>query len=82
MEPIAWLALEIFAVSIFLAVKAKPFVVVVDFPAVSIVRSARSHMCAMILGAPQGQGGLSHVLQGSQTQKVVAMAKIRVLVHR
>lgn len=63
-------------------VRAESIVVTGDFPADSILRTAKSHRCDLILIAPQGQGGISKLLLGSQTQKVVALATIPVLVHR
>jgi nucleotide-binding universal stress UspA family protein len=63
-------------------VKSDVIVVTGDFPADAIVRNATSRKCDLIFIAPQGQGGFSKLLLGSQTQKVVALAKVPVLVHR
>ncbi len=52
-----------------------------DFPADSILKTATKRKCDLIFIAPQGRTGLSKLLLGSQSQKVVALAKIPVLVH-
>ncbi len=53
-----------------------------DFPADAILAAAKKHKCDLIVIAPRGRKGLSALLLGSQTQKVLALAKIPVLVHR
>ena len=63
-------------------VKHESLVVTGDFPADAILQAATSRKCDLIIMAPQGKGGLSKLLLGSQTQKVVGLAKIPVLVHR
>ncbi len=53
-----------------------------DFPAQAIVETAKKRRCDLIHIAPHSQSGLSRLLLGSQTQKVLAEAKIPVLVYR
>ncbi len=53
-----------------------------DFPADAILAAAKKHKCDLIVIAPHGRKGLSALLLGSQAQKVLAHAKIPVLVHR
>jgi len=53
-----------------------------DFPADAILAAAKKHRCDLIVIAPHGRKGLSALLLGSQTQKVLAHAKVPVLVHR
>jgi nucleotide-binding universal stress UspA family protein len=53
-----------------------------DFPAEAILKVARQRRCDLIFMAPRARRGLSAMLLGSQTQKVLAQAEIAVLVHR
>ena len=53
-----------------------------DFPADAILEAARSRKCDLIVMASHGRHGLSAMLLGSETQKVLTHAKIPVLVHR
>lgn len=53
-----------------------------DFPADVILATAKKEKCDLIFIASHGQGGLKRVLLGSQTQKVLAGAKVPVFVHR
>jgi nucleotide-binding universal stress UspA family protein len=53
-----------------------------DFPAQAIVRAARRYKCNAILMASHGRRGLNKVLLGSETQKVLASAKVPVIVVR
>jgi len=53
-----------------------------DFPAAAMLDAARKEKCDLIFIASHGRKGLSSVLLGSQTQKVIANAKVAVLVHR
>ena len=53
-----------------------------DFPADAILAAAKKHNCDLIVIAPRSRKGLSALLLGSQTQKVLAHAKVPVLVHR
>lgn len=53
-----------------------------DFPAEAIVDYARRQRCDLIFIAPSSRHDLAHRLLGSQTQKVLSLAKMPVLVHR
>ena len=53
-----------------------------DFPAEVIVDTARRRKCDLIVMASHGRKGLSGVLLGSETQKVLVQAKTPVLVYR
>lgn len=53
-----------------------------DFPADAIVKAARKHKCDLIYMGSHGRSGLSKLLLGSQTSKVLAQSRIPVLVHR
>lgn len=53
-----------------------------DFPANSILSAAKRLKCDLIVMASHGRHGLKSVLLGSETQKVLAQAKIPVLVSR
>lgn len=53
-----------------------------DFPAEAILAAAAKRKCDLIYMASHGRRGLKAVLLGSETQKVLAHAKIPVLVHR
>jgi nucleotide-binding universal stress UspA family protein len=53
-----------------------------DYAADEIVKVARKSKCDLIVMAPHGQHGLSELLLGSETQKVLANTKISVLVYR
>ncbi len=53
-----------------------------DFPADTILDVAAKRKCDLIYMASHGHRGLTGVLLGSETQKVLARAKIPVLVHR
>lgn len=53
-----------------------------DFPADVILATAAKEKCDLIFIASHSKRGLTGVLLGSQTQKVIAGAKIPVLVHR
>ncbi|MFN0305653.1 MAG: universal stress protein [Burkholderiales bacterium] len=52
-----------------------------DFPADAIVAAARREKCDLIFIASHGRHGLSGILLGSQTQKVLAGSLIPVLVN-
>lgn len=47
-----------------------------------IVKAAEAHGCDLILMASHGRKGLSRLLLGSETRKVLAHSKIPVLVYR
>jgi len=53
-----------------------------DFPAEAIVQTAAKRKCDLIFMASHGRRGVAAVLLGSETQKVLAHAKVPVLVHR
>jgi nucleotide-binding universal stress UspA family protein len=53
-----------------------------DFAADAIVAAAKQHKCDVIFMASHGRRGLSSLLLGSQTQKVLAKAKVPVVVDR
>lgn len=53
-----------------------------DFPAEAILATAAKRRCDLIYMASHGRRGVKAVLLGSETQKVLAHAKIPVLVHR
>lgn len=53
-----------------------------DFPADAILQVADKHRCDLIVMASHGRRGVAALLLGSETQKVLAHAKIPVLVHR
>ncbi len=53
-----------------------------DFPYDEIVRTARRRKCDLIYMASHGRRGISRLLLGSQTSKVLALSKIPVIVSR
>jgi len=53
-----------------------------DYAADAIVRAAKKYKCDLIAMASHGRSGLSKLLIGSETQKVLANTKIAVLVLR
>lgn len=53
-----------------------------DFPAQAILAVAKKRKCDLIYMASHGRRGISALLLGSETQKVLTHAKIPVLVHR
>jgi nucleotide-binding universal stress UspA family protein len=52
-----------------------------DFPAQAILDATQKYRCDLIHLAPHSKG-IARLLLGSQTQKVLAHAKVSVLVHR
>jgi nucleotide-binding universal stress UspA family protein len=52
-----------------------------DYPADTILSTAEKHKCDLIVMATHGRRGISGVLLGSETQRVVTHAKIPVLVY-
>lgn len=56
--------------------------VVSDSPWEAIVKVAKSKKCDLIFMASHGRRGLSGLLLGSETQKVLTHSKVPVLVHR
>ena len=63
-------------------VASSGYYVMSDFPADAIVEAARKYKCDLIYMGSHGRRGLSKLLLGSQTSKVLAQSKIPVLVHR
>jgi nucleotide-binding universal stress UspA family protein len=53
-----------------------------DFPADAIIDAARKEGCDLIVMASRSKRGLSGMLLGSQTHKVLAKSKVPVLVQR
>lgn len=53
-----------------------------DFPADAIVKAAKKYKCDLVAMASHGRSGLSKLLLGSETQKVLAGTSIAVLVLR
>lgn len=53
-----------------------------DFPAESIIKAAGEEGCDLIFMASHGRRGLSAVLVGSETHKVLTHATVPVLVYR
>lgn len=53
-----------------------------DFPAEAILATARKRKCDLIFISSHGRKGIARAILGSQTQKVLAEAKIPVLVYR
>jgi nucleotide-binding universal stress UspA family protein len=56
--------------------------IVSDFPAEAIVAAAQREKCDLIFMGSHGRRGFHSSLLGSQTQKVLSMSRIPVLVHR
>lgn len=63
-------------------VRCETLTVTSDFPADSILAAAKKRGCDLVFMASHGRRGLSGVLLGSQTQKVLAGARLPVLVYR
>ena len=63
-------------------VRCKSVCTTSDFPADAILAAAKKEKCDLIFIASHGRRGLAGAILGSQTQKVLAKAKIPVLVHR
>jgi nucleotide-binding universal stress UspA family protein len=53
-----------------------------EYPAEAIMEAARKYKCDLIHMGSHGRRGLSGMLLGSQTQKVLTNSKVPVLVHR
>jgi len=58
------------------------YYVMSDLTADAIVKAARKYKCDLIYMGSHGRSGLSKLLLGSQTSKVLAQSRIPVLVHR
>ena len=63
-------------------VKCDAYYVMSDVPSEAIVKAARKYKCDLIYMGSHGRSGLSKLLLGSQTSKVLAQSRIPVLVHR
>lgn len=63
-------------------VRCSCLVVKSDFPADTILQTAKKAKCDLIVMASHGRRGLRGLLLGSETQKVLAASTIPVLVHR
>ncbi len=63
-------------------VRCATYFVSSDFAADAIVKAAKKYKCDMISMASHGRSGLSKLLLGSETQKVLAGTNIAVLVLR
>lgn len=53
-----------------------------DYPYLEIVKAARRNKCDLVIMASHGRRGLSRLILGSETNKVLAHSKIPVLVVR
>lgn len=53
-----------------------------EYPADAILDAAAARKCDLVVMASHGRRGLAHALLGSETQKVLARAKVPVLVCR
>ena len=58
------------------------YYVMSDSPSDAIVKAARKYKCDLIYMGSHGRSGLTKLLLGSQTGKVLAQTRIPVLVHR
>jgi len=63
-------------------VRCKSVHVTNEYAANAIVEAAKNYRCDLIFMASHGRRGLSGMLLGSETQKVLAQSKIPVLVDR
>jgi nucleotide-binding universal stress UspA family protein len=63
-------------------VKCEAVTVVSDFPYQKIIETAKKKKCDLIIMASHGRKGLSSLLLGSETAKVLTHSKIPVLVVR
>jgi nucleotide-binding universal stress UspA family protein len=63
-------------------VACTPLTVFSHSPSDAILDSARDHGCDLIFMGSHGRRGLSHLLAGSETQKVLAGAEVPVMVLR
>ena len=74
--------LEIRSAAKAAGVSARFFHVMAEHPAQEIVKAARAKGCDLIVIASHGRRGLSRLLLGSQTSKVLALSGIPVMVCR
>ena len=63
-------------------VRCVGFYVISDFTADAIVKAARKYKCDLIYMGSHGRTGITKLLLGSQTRKVLTQSRIPVLVHR
>ncbi len=63
-------------------IRCASYFVMSDAPADAIVKAARKYKCDLIYMGSHGRSGLTKLLLGSQTSKVLAHTRIPVLVHR
>jgi len=63
-------------------VRCETVVLTSDFPADSILATAKKRRCDLVFMASRGRRGLRGALLGSETQKVLAEGKLPVLVYR
>lgn len=63
-------------------VRCRCYHVMGEHPYAEIIKAARRHRCDMIVIASHGRRGISRLLLGSQTSKVLAHAGVPVLVCR
>lgn len=63
-------------------VPAETVSVTSDFPADTILATAKKRRCDLVFMASHGRRGLKGALLGSETQKVLAEGKLPVLVYR
>ncbi|MBI2319388.1 MAG: universal stress protein [Betaproteobacteria bacterium] len=63
-------------------VRCQTYFVVSATPWQAIIKAARAKKCDLIFMASHGRRGLSSLLLGSETQRVLTHSKVPVLVHR
>jgi len=63
-------------------VPCETYFVTSDFPADAIVKAAKKYKCNAIAMGSHGRSGISKLLLGSETQKVLAASKLPVIVLR
>ena len=63
-------------------IRCSGYYVMGNAPADAIVKAARKYKCDLIYMGSHGRSGISKLLLGSQTNKVLALSRIPVLVHR
>jgi nucleotide-binding universal stress UspA family protein len=63
-------------------VRCDGYYVMNDAPADAIIKAAHKYKCDLIYMGSHGRSGLTKLLLGSQTSKVLAHTRIPVLVHR
>ena len=63
-------------------VRCQPYYVVSATPWQAVIKAAKAKKCDLIFMASHGRRGLSGLLLGSETQRVLTHSKVPVLVHR